>query len=211
MLYDSLVETYVKLEATTKRLEMTAILAELLKKAEPEEMAEVIYLTQGKIHPDWTGEPEIGMAEKSVIEAIVKATGLPKAKVEQLVAEKGDIGHTAEAALKQKKVASFGGKQPTASEVYNILDAIANENGQGSASRKAGKLVDLMVRISPLAARYLTRTVVGSLRLGVGDMTILDALAIARTGSTPGVAGAARPNRAAAPSRPGTGPAPGRQ
>jgi DNA ligase-1 len=183
MLYDTLVETYVKLEATTKRLEMTAILAELLKVAEPEEMAEVIYLTQGKIHPDWTGEPEIGMAEKSVVEAIIKATGLQKSKVEQLLAETGDIGHAAEAALKGKKVASFGGRKPTASEVYNTLDAIAKESGQGSAGRKVDRLVKLMVNASPLAARYLARTVVGALRLGIGDMTILDALAIARTGS----------------------------
>jgi DNA ligase-1 len=102
MLYDTLVETYVKLEATTKRLEITTILAELLRKAEPEEMAEVVYLTQGKIHPDWTGEPEIGMAEKSVVDTIVKATGLPKAKIEQFIAETGDIGHAAEAALRQK-------------------------------------------------------------------------------------------------------------
>ncbi len=183
MLYDTLVETYERLEATTKRLEMTDILAGLFREAESEEMAEVIYLTQGKIHPDWTGEPEIGMAEKSVVEAIVKASGLPKVRVEQLVAETGDIGHAAEAALRQKKVASFGGKKPTASEVYNTLDAIANESGQGSSARKVDRLVKLMVNTSPTAARYLARTVVGALRLGIGDMTILDALAIARTGS----------------------------
>ncbi len=183
MLYDTLVETYVKLEATTKRLEMTEILANLLREAEPEEMAELIYLTQGKIHPDWTGEPEIGMAEKSVVEAIIKATGLQKSKVEQLISETGDIGHTAEAALRQKKIASFGGKKPTVSEVYNTLDAIANESGQGSSARKVDRLVKLIVNASPTAARYLARTVVGALRLGIGDMTILDALAIARTGS----------------------------
>ncbi len=146
-------------------------------------MAEVIYLTQGKIHPDWTGEPEIGMAEKSVVEAIVKATGLQKAKVEQLVAETGDIGHAAEAALRQKKIVNFGGRKPTVSEVYKTLDAIANESGQGSTARKVDRLVKLMVNASPTAARYLARTVVGALRLGIGDMTILDALAIARTGS----------------------------
>jgi DNA ligase-1 len=183
MLYDTLVETYVKLEATTKRLEMTDILAQILREAEPDEMAEVIYLTQGKIHPDWTGEPEIGMAEKSVIEAIVKATGLPKARVEQFVAEMGDIGYAAETALNQKKVASFGGKKPTVSEVYTTFDAIAKESGQGSASRKIDRLVKLMVNASPTAVRYLARTVVGTLRLGIGDMTILDALAIAKTGS----------------------------
>ena len=183
MLYDTLVETYEKLEATTKRLEMTEILAQLFREAEPDEMAEVIYLTQGKIHPDWTGKPEIGMAEKSIIEAIMKATGSPKARIEQLIAETGDIGHATEAAIRQKKVASFVGKKPTVSEVYNTLDAISNESGQGSSARKVDRLVKLMVNISPTAARYLARTVVGALRLGIGDMTILDALAIARTGS----------------------------
>jgi len=183
MLYDTLVETYVKLEATTKRLEMTDILAKLFREAESDEMAEVIYLTQGKINPDWTGKPEIGMAEKSVVETIVKATGLQRSKVEQLLAETGDIGYTAESALKQKKVMNFDGKKQTVSEVYISLDAIANESGQGSATRKVDRLVKLIVNASPLAARYLARTVVGALRLGIGDMTILDALAVARTGS----------------------------
>ncbi len=183
MLYDTLVETYEKLEATTKRLEMTQILAGLLKEATPDEMAEVIYLTQGKIHPDWTGEPEIGMAEKSVVEAIVKASGLSKKRVEELLTETGDIGLAAQEALKQKKIASFAAKKPTVQEVYQTLDAIAKESGTGSAARKADRLVKLLVSSSPGAAKYLARTVVGSLRLGIGDMTILDALAVARTGS----------------------------
>jgi DNA ligase-1 len=72
MLYETLANYYVRLEATTKRLEMTNILIELFKEAQPDEVSEIIYLTQGKIHPDWTGEPEIGMAEKSVVEAIIK-------------------------------------------------------------------------------------------------------------------------------------------
>ena len=87
MLYDTLVTTYEKLEATTKRLEMTDILAALLKEASPDEIELVIYLTQGKIHPDWTGEPEIGMAEKMVVTSIVKATGLSKSEVEAQLAE----------------------------------------------------------------------------------------------------------------------------
>lgn len=110
MLYDTLADYYVRLEATTKRLEMTNILIELFKEAQPDEIAEIIYLTQGKIHPDWTGEPEIGMAEKSVVEAIIKATGLQKAKVEKLLESTGDIGYSAEQALKQNKTTRFGSK-----------------------------------------------------------------------------------------------------
>ena len=82
MLYDILVEYYEKLEATTKRLEMIDLLTELFETTPSTEIDKIIYLTQGKIHPDWTGEPEIGMAEKMVIETIVKASGVKKGKIE---------------------------------------------------------------------------------------------------------------------------------
>ncbi len=183
MLYATLVETYDRLEATTKRLEMTDILAGLLKEAKPDELEMVIYLTQGKIHPDWTGEPEIGMAERMVIETVVKASGLKKSEVEALTAETGDIGFAAEKALEGKKKGTLGVGQLTVSDVYKALDQIAKESGKGSSGRKIDRLVRMMVNTPPLGARYLARTVVGTLRLGVGDMTILDALALAYTDS----------------------------
>jgi DNA ligase-1 len=183
MQYAHLVETYERLEATTKRLEMTDILAELLRDAEPEALEKVIYLTQGKIHPDWTGEPEIGMAERMVIDSIVKASGLRKREVEALIAERGDIGLTAEEAMSRKRTAMLGGKSLSVTDVYDSLDRIANESGKGSSGRKIDRLVKLMVNASPLGTRYLARTVVGALRLGVGDMTMLDALSLAYTDS----------------------------
>jgi len=183
MLYSTLVETYERLEATTKRLEMTDILAELLGEASPDELEMVIYLTQGKIHPDWTGEPEIGMAEKMVVETVSKASGLKKEEVQALLAETGDIGLTVERALEGKRLGRLGGRQLTVLDVYVSLDQIAKESGKGSTARKINKLVNLLVDTTPLGARYLARTVVGALRLGVGDMTMLDALALAHTDS----------------------------
>ena len=183
MLYATLIETYERLEATSKRLEMTGILADLLRDAKPDELEKVIYLTQGKIHPDWKGEPEIGMAERMIIDTIVRASGLQKADVEAVLAEKGDIGLAAESALRGKRQAMLGSKQLTVSDIYKTLDLIAKESGKGSSGRKVDRLVTAMVNISPVGARYLARTVDGALRLGVGDMTILDALALGYTGS----------------------------
>ncbi len=168
MLYATLVETYERLEATSKRLEMTDILADLLKTAKPDELEKVIYLTQGKIHPDWTGEPEIGMAERMVIDTIVRASGLKKEEVEATLAEKGDIGLAAESALIGKRQVMLGGKQLAVSDVYMTLDMIAKESGKGSSGRKIDRLVKAMVNVSPVGARYLARTVVGALRLGSG-------------------------------------------
>lgn len=184
MLYSTLVEFYARLEATTKRLEMTDILAELFGVAEPEELEHMIYLTQGKIHPNWTGEPEIGMAEKMAVATISRASGLGKNKVEAILSESGDVGLAAERSLLDKRQAMFGEKPLSVSDVYNAFDQIAKESGKGSSGRKIDRLVRVMVNSSPLGARYIARTVVGTLRLGVGDMTILDALSLAFTGSS---------------------------
>ncbi|MGD2142718.1 MAG: ATP-dependent DNA ligase [Candidatus Bathyarchaeota archaeon] len=183
MRYSTLVEHYERLEATASRLEMIDILSELLNLAESSELEQLIYLTQGKIHPDWTGEPEIGMAERMLVETIAKASGLNNTKVEEILANKGDIGLAAEQALQDKQQSRLGARQLTVSDIYKTLDQIAKESGKGSTGRKVNRLVKAMVNVSPLDARYLARTVVGALRLGVGDMTILDALAQAYTGS----------------------------
>jgi DNA ligase-1 len=183
MLYDTLVDYYNRLESTTKRLEMTDILADLFKEASADEVEKIVYLTQGKIHPDWKGEPEIGMAEKMVVETLTKVSGLKKAKVEQLVSELGDIGLAAEETLKDKTQGSFFQRSLTVSDVYNGLDKIARREGQGSTKQKIDDLGSLLADSSPMGARYIARTVVGKLRLGIGDMTILDALSQAHTGS----------------------------
>ncbi|TRO53545.1 ATP-dependent DNA ligase [Candidatus Bathyarchaeota archaeon] len=183
MLFDTLVDTYQKLESTTKRLEMTDILSELLKEATSEEIDKIIYLTQGKIHPDWKGEPEIGMAEKMVIETLTRVTGLKKSKVEQMVQSLGDIGLAAEEAMKEKKQSGLFKKQLSVADVYTGLDDIANREGTGSSKQKMDGLGSLLANASPLGARYLSRMVEGKLRLGIGDMTILDALSQAYTGS----------------------------
>lgn len=183
MLYSTLVEAYERLESTTKRLEMTDILVELMKKTTPSELEKVIYLTQGKIHPDWTGEPELGIAERTAIEAIVRASGIHKKDVEIFLAETGDIGYATEKAMSDKRLGSLGERKLSVVEVYEAFDQIARESGKGSSERKIERLTRLIADASPLEARYIMRTVIGALRLGVGDMTILDALAIAYTDS----------------------------
>ncbi|MCB2171786.1 ATP-dependent DNA ligase [archaeon] len=183
MLFDTLVDTYQQLEATSGRIEMTDILTELFKQATSEEIDKIIYLTQGKIHPDWKGEPEIGMAEKMVIETLTRVTGLKKATVEGMVQEMGDIGLAAEDAMCKKKQKGFFKKDLTVSDIYQGLDSIAHREGTGSSKQKMDGLGSLLADASPLGARYLSRMVEGKLRLGIGDMTILDALAQAYTDS----------------------------
>jgi len=183
MLYSKLAEAYSRLESTTKRLEMLKIVVALLRETPPEDMEVVIYLTQGEIHPSWTGFPEVGMAEKMAVEAVSLATGAKKEEIHRLLREMGDLGLATEKLLQSAGVKRIATKPLTVREVYDAFDKIAMEHGSGSSERKIKRLADLLADASPQEARYVIRTVEGKLRLGLGDMTILDGLAEAFTGS----------------------------
>jgi len=171
MLYRELVKVYKKIEETTKRLEMTSFLVDLIKKTPPDIIGRIVYLTQGKLYPDYEGI-EIGMAEKMVIKALAKAAGISALQIDNDLKKTGDLGETA------RKFLNPSQKPPQVTEVFNILDQIAKTTGEGSVEKKIGLLSDLLSRAGGEEAKYIVRTVTGKLRLGIADMTILDALAI---------------------------------
>ena len=91
MKYSSIAKAYEKIEATTKRLEMTDYLVELLKETPTELIDKVVYLTQGKLYPDFVGI-EIGIAEKLAIRAVAKSSGHRETQIEKELQTVGDLG-----------------------------------------------------------------------------------------------------------------------
>jgi len=183
MKYKVLAETYQKIEETSKRLEMTDYLVELLKNTEKSALDKVIYLTQGKIYPDYVGI-ELGMADKMAIRAIALAYGAKSEKVEERYQKLGDLGLTAEEFAKnkmQKTLFTFEekGEGLTIEKVFENFRKIAETTGERSQDKKIQLLEELLNLADPLESRYIVRTVSGKLRLGIADATILDAMAIA--------------------------------
>jgi DNA ligase-1 len=181
LLYSRIVETYIKIEATTKRLEITRLLVELIDATPHSIIDKVVYLTQGRLYPDFLGI-ELGVAEKLLFRALARVTGQAEAEVTTLYKKLGDLGTVAEQLLKGKTQVSLQKEALTVEEVYNVFDTIAHEAGQGSVDSKLRHLTSLLGKASPTEAKYITRMALGRLRLGVADMTILDALAISLGG-----------------------------
>ncbi len=178
MQFTRVVDAYEKIEATTKRLEMTDLLVGLLRETPKEDLDKVVYLTQGRIHPDYEGI-ELGLAEKMVIRVLALATGLEDTRVQRLWKEKGDLGLVAEEAIAARRQKPLESTPLTIAKVYANLDAIARESGEGSQDRKIRLLSDLLGNATPGEAKYIVRMVIGQMRLGIADMTIVDALAAA--------------------------------
>ncbi len=180
--YAIIADAYEKIEATTKRLEMTDLLVKLLTKTPKEGISKVVYLTQGKLYPDFMGI-EIGVAEKLAIKALVRASGRKESEFLADLQKTGDLGEAAEIQLAKKKQATlFFSKKLTVEHVYETLDKMAKTSGSGAVDTKMAVFAGLLSDASPKEAKYLIRTVTGNLRLGIADMTVLEALAIAYGG-----------------------------
>ena len=179
MEYSIIADTYAKIEATTKRLEMTEHLVQLMKKTLPTIIGKVAYLTQGKLYPNFVGI-ELGMAEKMVLSAIARTMGVSRQKVVQVYNTTGDLGSVVEVLKTTTTTARLmTSTSISVTKVYEVLDRIAHTTGKGSVEAKINLLTRLITDSTPEEAKYLIRTITGRLRLGIGDMTFLDALAIA--------------------------------
>ena len=174
MQYEIVAEAYRDLERASGRLALIDRLAALLTQTPTELLGTVCYLCQGLIAPEFAGV-DLGLAEKLAIRAVATATGDTPEQVRVSVRETGDLGQAAEQLL-----AVSAGDRPASLQVVAVVDTlhtIAGAQGPGSQGRKLDLLAGLLVRATPLEARYLLRLVTRGLRLGIGTPTILDALA----------------------------------
>ena len=177
-----LADSFNKMESTTKRLELTQYLVELFEKTPNEVISRIVYLLQGKLRPDFEGI-ELGVAEKLAIRAISKSSGIPLKKIEEEYRKGGDIGHAATKILEQKTQTTFVVEDITVERVYETLFKIAKLEGTRSQDMKMKYISSLLNDATPIEARYILKILLGTLRLGVAENTVMDALAIAFSGS----------------------------
>lgn len=174
-------EYFEKLEVTSKRLEMFEILSELFKKTPDEDIDKLIYIAQERVRPAFEGV-EIGMADKMLEKAIARATATDLKKVKELYKKKGDLGLVSEMLAAKSASKLVKPKELTLADVYNGFYSVAEISGSGAVDQKVSIITGLLSRAGPKEAKYISRFVIGRLRLGIGDPTIMDSLAKAKTG-----------------------------
>ncbi len=179
--FEKLVLVFEQLEQTASGNKMREIMADFLKTVPADDIAMVCYLCLGQIASDYGGEI-LGMADKSVLKSIAAAGGTDIIKVQKIMNETGDAGLTAEKVLQHKPRTLIPLEKLTVHELFEKLHKITATTGTGSQDQKSNILVAMLQKASATGAKYVIRIALGTLRLGAGDMTLLDALAIAYTG-----------------------------
>ena len=175
--FAKLAQTFEELERTSSRLTLIELVTRLFRSIEqPQEIQQVCYLMQGRVAPFYEAL-EMGMAEKSVSKAIALAYHNTSEKIAALYGTLGDLGLVAEQVWNEEKDAS---SHPSINDVFEELRAIAHTSGKGAIESKSARLVSLLRQVDSVSARYVVRILLGKLRMGIGDATVLDALAKVR-------------------------------
>jgi DNA ligase 1 len=178
--FSILVKILEEMERTASRLELTNYLVNLFKITPSDLIDKVIYLIQGKIRPDYEGI-EMGVAEKMIIRIISQISNISIDQVRHKYREVGDLGSVAEAILRTKVQKTLFSDSVTIERIYFVFDRISKTSGKGSQGTKLKLLASLFNDSSPEECKYVIRFALGTLRLGIADSTIMDALALAYT------------------------------
>jgi DNA ligase-1 len=176
--YAALVKVYERLADTQSTHDKVAIVAETLADTPRERLPTIVQLLRGELFPAWDSA-ELGVSSSLASRAIERATGVAAEEVEADWRETGDLGSAAARAVeKQVQQTLFSGTL-TVADVYEGLGDLATQDGAGSEDRRVDGVAGLLADADPTEAKYVVRTALGHLRLGVGRGTVRDAIAAA--------------------------------
>jgi len=186
MEYQRLVELYECLSKTTKRLAKTHLLSVFLSETTKEDIPRLVLLLQGKVFPDWD-ERETGVASRLVMKAMSTATGISAEQIEQEWKTIGDLGEVALKVCSGKRQSTLFSSELTIKKVFDNLRKLATLEGAGTVNNKMQLIAELLTSAKPLEAKYIVRTVLKDLRVGVGEGSLRDAIVWAFFGDKVGL------------------------
>ena len=186
MEYSRLVEVYEELNKTTKRLEKTHIISEFLKDVNADEMEHVMLLLEGRVFPGYDSR-EIGVASRLMLKSLNVATGISADRIEKEWKKQGDLGLVAELIVKTKKQATLHSTKLTIKKVFENIRRLAELEGQGTVDRKTQLIAELLTSAKPVESKYIVKTILGEMRIGVGEGSMRDAITWAFFGHKTGV------------------------
>ncbi len=136
-----------RLEATSKRNDKMSMIANFLKSVTIDEAGQSALFLSGK--PFSESDPRVLEVSYATISEAANSQGQAQLTTGPL----------------------------TIKEVYQTLDKIAQASGPSSRMRKLGLLQALLTRASRVEAEFLTRMMMGEMRIGVVEGVLLDSIA----------------------------------
>ncbi|CAG0913738.1 unnamed protein product [Notodromas monacha] len=184
--YLALARTLAAMEDTKGRLKVIEYLSNYFRSVlvlTPEDLLPSVYLVLGQLGPAWEGA-ELGVGEGAAIKLVAEVTGRSAAKIRQSMAEIGDLGQIAESSKSSQKMMF----KPAALSVRNVYEAfvrVSKLKGKDAVKRKCDDLKTAFVASQKEETRFIARMLLGKMRIGFGEESMLQAIGLAVTKTPP--------------------------
>lgn len=164
----SLLEEISKAERGNKAGLAAGLLAGL-----PEELlCPCVRLLTGELWPSWE-KREMGMGPEAVLDCLKEISTEDVASLRKTF---GEMGLVAEAAIRHKSQHSISTEHLEAMQVYKSVDRISRQHGPDSEHRQGAILRGLLLDAEPIEAKYISRTVMRNMLVGLGPQTQIAAI-----------------------------------
>lgn len=170
MTFRQLAEQFLLIGQESSRLKIMHLLADLFAQVTPQEAQHITYLSLGTVRPAYQGN-QFNFAEKNSIKTLASLTHSTPELYAHTVKKSGDIGLSILAGDWP-----YTDHQLSVEQVYNQLVHIESLSGTGVQEEKMHLLGLLLKKMDALSASYVVRIIMGTMRLGFSDMTVIDAL-----------------------------------
>lgn len=178
MLFSEFSEICERLEKISGRLDTIEVIASHLPSLGDDELPVFVRFLMGRVFPDWSQE-KIGIGPNLVFESVAYVAGTDKGRVISEINRQGDVGLAVEGILSKKEQTSFFTEDLDLSGVYSDFRYLASIEGSRSQKEKLKVIRKLFANTGPLEGKYLSRLILGELRIGIGEGNIREAIASA--------------------------------
>ena len=151
-------------------------LSAYLRNLSAEDAALAARLATGRSSPRGSrDETQVGYS--TIWELLTEISGNPPRAISELYLEHGDLGEVAQEALKTKQETTLFGESITLAELQETFDTMARSKGKGSSSSRRALLKSLLLRSSPVEAKYVVKILTGEMRTGIVQGLVEEAIA----------------------------------
>jgi len=156
------------IRATPKKLEKTALVADYLKSRTVEEAAVSAVFLSGRPFPAWE-ETTLQIGGRWLWTIIAELAGKDEKELTAAYRRTGDLGAVAADVLPQRSEQGL--------EVLEVESAFRQIAASRGPSSKAAVVRGLLIRATPLEAKYIVKIMTGDLRIGLKESLVEEAIA----------------------------------
>ncbi|HKO64641.1 MAG TPA: ATP-dependent DNA ligase [Candidatus Nitrosocosmicus sp.] len=169
--FSGLVETCESIRITASKNKKVDLIVQYISDLDESSLPIAVLFLSGKIFPRGSIY-NLNIGFRTILQSLIEISSLDQTDVMRIHLEHGDMGSIAEYAISKKKIVTLFNsvdtleEKPTLKEIYDQFNKIANLSGPRSNNDKKNILKGLLLRCSPLEAKYLVKIITNEMRIG---------------------------------------------